>query len=385
MYKLTNEGLESINGKSCIFDITHNYTNGEQLSGQTLPSGSIKQVRCDSGYSGDIRLKCNNGTIESIGNNGACTFAGCKKYDNDNNNTLNNNYKDTLENDIDIYLTNTDIETLKEQNKDTEYNKGDIVDTISCNTSESTYVTNNGGWTIKCNGNNKFIVEGNGCTFKSGSKEFNYTGGIQSFAIPKAFGNKDITLELWGGQGGNTSIASGGKGGYTKLVSQLGNKFNEGTVLYLVIGGKGVAGSGGYNGGGSGYGYGAGATHIATKSGLLSSLSGSKSSVLAVAGGGGSHDSYGGGANMGGGSDHAGGKGGTLTSGGTGYNSGTFGKGGNGNKNSGYGGGGGYYGGGGSSSWSGSGGGSGYCNTSLGSCSGSNGVRKGNGYAKISW
>ena len=81
--KLTNEGLESINGKSCIFDITHNYTNGEQLSGQTLPNGSTKQVRCNIGYSGDIILQCNNGTIQSIGQDGSCKFVGCKKYDND--------------------------------------------------------------------------------------------------------------------------------------------------------------------------------------------------------------------------------------------------------------------------------------------------------------
>ena len=62
------------------------------------------------------------------------------------------------------------------------------------------------------------------------------------------------------------------------------------------------------------------------------------------------------------------------------------------NDNSHSGGGGGYYGGGCSASrlfYSGqhfvAAGGSGYCNTSLGTCSGSNGVREGDGYARISW
>ena len=252
------------------------------------------------------------------------------------------------------------------------------------------------------------------------------TREIHSFVVINGAkkSNKQFTIELWGGQGGGSN---GGRGGYTKLVSKLGNKFNEGTVLYVGVGGQGSGVSAGFNGGGStpnsgsykAYG-GGGATHIATKSGVLSSLSGSKSSVIAVAGGGGGatwaltqQGGYGGGANMNGGNGTSvsgfGGGGGTLSRGGLtcfsnrdacSYKSdGSFGIAGNGGAstysnyyNSG-GGGGGYYGGGGGS-WANhlnkdragsGGGGSGYCNTSLGTCSGSNGQRSGVGYAKISW
>ena len=115
-------------------------------------------------------------------------------------------------------------------------------------------------------------------------------------------------LEVWGAQGGNdvfrggTVYHTGGLGGYS-----YGNySATKDKVLYVVVGGKGVDNNtdnkkvekygGGYNGGGDSYGQGSaggGATHIATKTGILSALSSSKSSVLIVAGGGGGLD-YGG-------------------------------------------------------------------------------------------
>ena len=149
--KLTNEGLESINGKSCIFDITYNYTNGEQLSGQTLPNGSTRQVRCNTGYSGDIRLQCNNGTIQSIGQDGSCKFVGCKKYDND---VLNTSLDTLLQ---DTSFTNSIVETpeqIKETNKDKIYNKNDTIDTLTCKTGYT------GDIKLKCNGNDEIVVEG---------------------------------------------------------------------------------------------------------------------------------------------------------------------------------------------------------------------------------
>ena len=249
------------------------------------------------------------------------------------------------------------------------------------------------------------VCQSNG-TWKLGSGYHNMvTVGAHSFVVINGAkkSNKQFTIELWGGQGGSTTLnVSGGKGGYTKLVSQLGNKFNEGTVLYVGVAGQGDGYNGGYNGGGSVTlrvegGGGGGATHLATKSGLLSSLSGSKSSVIAVAGGGGglsgggSHEGgAGGGANMNGGDGECGSlfcntppKGGALTPEDSG---GYFGLGRDygGMFNSGAGGGG-YYGGGAGGQYSGGGGGSGYCNGSYGSCSGSSGSRSGNGYAKITW
>lgn len=159
---------------------------------------------------------------------------------------------------------------------------------------------------------------------------------------------------------------------------------------------NGYTHNGGYNGGGIGYGYGGGgggATHIATRTGILSGLEEHKSDVLIVAGGGaGNHDwrnngsieGYGGGIIGGDGykvtsSGNGYGYGGTQSSGGGAYNGGgttnisggigLFGQVGNCGWVSSAdcsGGGGGYYGGGtiGASGWGNGAGGSGYINIS---------------------
>ncbi len=130
---------------------------------------------------------------------------------------------------------------------------------------------------------------------------FDYTGGEQTFTAPITGTYK---LEAWGAQGGsgiNTNqgstnyVRNGGFGGYSSgEISILKN-----SVLYINIGGQGEDGtstqdigvkfSGGYNGGGNGlyYSGGGGATHIATKSGILSSLHNSINYILIVSGGGG--------------------------------------------------------------------------------------------------
>ena len=114
-------------------------------------------------------------------------------------------------------------------------------------------------------------------------------------------------LEAWGAQGGSALTLEGGYGGYS-----VGNiDLNRRQQLYIVVGGKGESSGamtvnqnefilmkGGYNGGGNGArGYcsgnlrmatgGGGATHIATSSGVLSSLEKSKENVIMVSGGGG--------------------------------------------------------------------------------------------------
>ena len=230
---------------------------------------------------------------------------------------------------------------------------------------------------------------------------FDYTGVEQEFTIPCSGGYK---LETWGAQGGSESTTFyGGYGGYSE-----GNiKLEKNSQLFINIGGTGVetvdrynVALGGYNGGGPAFacggkfacdtrnnesdafvGSGGGATHIATVSGLLSTLENNKNSILMVSGGGGGN--YG--THAGG---HAGGivgnsglgenayaTGGTQNSGGldrNGYD-GSFGLGSlwleytNFKINfSGSGGGGGYYGGGrGFYNSSGAGGGSGYIGNSL--------------------
>ena len=228
--------------------------------------------------------------------------------------------------------------------------------------------------------------------------DFDYTGSEQTFVAPVSGTYK---LETWGAQGGHgitgSIITQGGYGGYS--VGTI--IFNKGEIVYLNVGQVGVDGNeeytssterkqlrSSYNGGGSGmvvvdcnWGGGGGATHVATKSGLLSTLENYKSEILNVAGGGGGsgmcikinlYDYQYGGAAGGYIGNHVNGScadnaptGGTQISGGIEHKntiSGAFGQGGS----HGSGGGGGYYGG--SAGWncgSGAGGGSGYIGNSL--------------------
>ena len=153
---------------------------------------------------------------------------------------------------------------------------------------------------------------------------FDYTGGEQTFIAPATGTYK---LETWGASGGtaNAKYAIGGYGGYS-----TGNiKVSNGKELFINVGGKGESNnnirtgstSGGYNGGGIAgsctvdvkYGAmyiasGGGATHVATNSGVLSSLENSKSNIIIVSGGGGggfyhdnhTYNSFGNGGNAGG-------------------------------------------------------------------------------------
>lgn len=198
-------------------------------------------------------------------------------------------------------------------------------------------------------------------------------------------------LEAWGAQGG-VKIAGGtstiGYGGYS-----VGNiSLVKETSLYVNVGGAGLTTSsastilaGGYNGGGKGYSYsdnrggasGGGATHIATVSGILSTLSSLREKILIVAGGGGGSDQccngYSKTPGSGGGYQGVDGiyhsesvSGATQTGGGVGSYDGSFGQGGNCESNDCAGGGGGYFGGGAKIGGGGYGsGGSGYIGNSL--------------------
>ena len=270
---------------------------------------------------------------------------------------------------------------------------------------------------------------------------FDYSGDIQTFIAPKSGTYK---LEVWGAQGGQgNSDVHGGYGGYSVGVINL----TQGDTLYVCVGGKGGGSYTsdtslvGYNGGGEANyggdrGNGGGATHIATRTGLLNTLSSHQSDILIVAGGGGGSGQYSteqGNGGSGGGyiggdgiyndwatdTNHIG-TGGTQSAGGetddySGQSHGSFGQGASrddGDYWGGSGGGGGFYGGGASTNNAGAGGGSGYINTSLltDACMYGYGVsesaatatktvsvnayssnpeemkaKSGNGYAKISW
>ena len=119
-------------------------------------------------------------------------------------------------------------------------------------------------------------------------KSFDYTSDEQIY-ISKLDGY--YKLEVWGAQGGNIGNYVGGYGGYS-----IGYIYLSGNQqLYIAIGGAGSqSDTGGYNGGGSlvsgqsSFGAsGGGATHIATQSGVLSSLQDAIDSILIVSGGGG--------------------------------------------------------------------------------------------------
>lgn len=122
---------------------------------------------------------------------------------------------------------------------------------------------------------------------------FDYTGSEQLFTVPC----KGIyKLETWGAEGGGYSN-TGGYGGYSVGNVELDAK----NILYISSGESGKSSyqeslDGTFNGGGASeyqsgfvryFSSGGGATHIATKSGLLSTLSNSISSILIVSGGGG--------------------------------------------------------------------------------------------------
>lgn len=131
------------------------------------------------------------------------------------------------------------------------------------------------------------------CSGATCTVTFAYTGDYYQWSAPVT---GDYTFELWGASGGGNGSAywgTGGNGGYAKGTLAL----TSSQTLYIYPGQAGFQSgtSTSYNGGGFGnpsssYGNGytgGGATHIATTSGLLASLSSDTSSVLIVAGGGG--------------------------------------------------------------------------------------------------
>jgi hypothetical protein len=147
------------------------------------------------------------------------------------------------------------------------------------------------------------------------TKDFDYTGGVQSIELPAG----KYKLQCWGAQGGTSygnSNGVGSKGGYSEGVLTL----TETTTLYVFVGGKGSNGSstslvnGGWNGGGASVGYssynsggengysypacGGGATDICTVTSSMSYSSGrtnrSSASLLSriIVAGGGAGGSY---------------------------------------------------------------------------------------------
>ena len=202
---------------------------------------------------------------------------------------------ENLKNNLAVYVDNI--------LKDSIPKKGEaIISKIICD-NDATASWNNEKWSLEVSNLSKKTKCNIYFATYSGETifDFNYTGGEQTFIVPVTGTYK---LETWGAEGGTYKEEyHGGYGGYsTGLI-----KLEKDQILNIVAGGKGESGTatisqnyggGGYNGGGSRSGWtgencdlgssgGGGATHIATKSGLLSTLENEKNSILIVSGGGG--------------------------------------------------------------------------------------------------
>ena len=177
------------------------------------------------------------------------------------------------------------------------YRDNSSISTGTANTYQYTGLSTLTGYTLKVVVKDKAgnTSEKSLASNTTGTKNFAYTGSVQSITLP---GGDSYKLEVWGAQGGNGSFNSysctGGKGGYS-----VGNIYlNTSTILYVYVGGMGNAtntlASGGFNGGGysrdnrSDYikGGGGGASDIRINSTSLYSR-------VIVAGGGGGAGPYG--------------------------------------------------------------------------------------------
>ena len=230
-----------------------------------------------------------------------CTVNFKEKYVIENAKSTNNsiiaNYSNIENISSNYYLYGTDKNNLNQKSHD-----------IANLNSDTTY------YFKKCyEDNNEEICSDVSSLLTAGKvTDFDYTGGEQTYTTTC---NGTYKLETWGAEGGagifDIATYRGGYGAYSKGSVQL----NRGDVLYLNVGGKGIekyynlsdlvsvnSNGNGYNGGGAGTGRwnsggvsgggGGGATHIAIKSGLLSTLENYKSNILIVSGAGGGGMSY---------------------------------------------------------------------------------------------
>lgn len=155
---------------------------------------------------------------------------------------------------------------------------GYVYDSVTCENG-STASFNTTTWELTNFNRNGVIKASCNVNFSSIVKEYNYTGGMQTFTVPVA---GRYHLEAYGASGGAVTPVSGkiggtgGNGGYVEGTIVL--SINR--ILYIAVGGQGQSCvgqtvsnvSGGYNGGGSANGYaasGGGATTISYITGTI--------------------------------------------------------------------------------------------------------------------
>lgn len=90
-------------------------------------------------------------------------------------------------------------------------------------------------------------------TTENSTTNFSYTGNEQVYSVP--LGYKSFKFEVWGAQGGNSTMCEGGKGGYSVGTLSATSGISS---IYVYVGGQGSCGpesrglaAGGWNGGGS--------------------------------------------------------------------------------------------------------------------------------------
>lgn len=198
-------------------------------------------------------------------------------------------------------------------------------------------------------------------------KEFDYTGGVQTYVVPS---DGVYQIKLWGANGGNDASGIGGRGGY--VIGSVHLKADQQLSVY--VGGAGLSAAtgrgGGYNGGGNAgtagsSGGGGGATSISLVLGTWNDITVLENRIMVAGGGAGAGNGPHGGAAGGlegfSGVGNPGGSGGKQDKAGEGNANGSFGVGGN-RLGDGGGGGGGWYGGGAGRADNGGGGGSSFIN-----------------------
>lgn len=154
------EGMK-IDGSCLLTESNSTFPNAQSLAGTTIWNGSTKSINCNKGYKGDIKIKCTDGVVSSIGSDNACTFNGCNKSDNEYNAILNSSQI------VWEYVTKTQS-AVRETNADANYENGDKIDELTCRDNRIGYELVNSiseGYTITCKGNNNFVLSGNGCIY----------------------------------------------------------------------------------------------------------------------------------------------------------------------------------------------------------------------------
>jgi hypothetical protein len=297
--------------------------------GASVDSGVTVTETCkDPGYTGTLQISCNGGTFSTI----SSCLAKCQ-----------------------VPTTDT-YEGLANWNGVSELQLVNSGATVTGTCMSSGY---SGALNITCN--NGTFVPNSEC-IADNCREFAYTNGSQTFTVPNYTpAVTSVKIQVWGASGSGGPVGLGGYAYGTYSVS-------TGTQLFVHVGGTGSANNPGYNGGGNSgfWGSGGGATDIRTNNTSTLTCDGGDPRIITAGGGAGGGVS----GNGNGGDTNAGG-GGCGIGGGTGSNI--------------YGAGGGGWYGGSAGAWSvlSRGGSSNVGGVSSGSMV--QGVKSGNGFARICW